>query len=87
MKTLVNRARAWAELGRAEDALRDAKTAVDVDAKHTGAWRRLAECYEALREWEAAESAWDVWGRLSGSEEEARRRIGRMGGWTRWFGR
>lgn len=75
VSTLCNWSKALAAMGDAKHALNVANDAIDCDPSRSAAWRRKAEAHQLAGELDAASSAWTVWGRLTGRQDEASRNI------------
>lgn len=76
--TLCNLSSALLLKGETGAALHAACEAVDRDTGRAAGWRRKAEAHAKLGEKEAAVEAWQIWGRLSGSDVEAEKQVRRL---------
>lgn len=63
------------------EALSLLNDALDVQPQCVSAWKWKARAHEGLRDFNMANSSWEMWGKLSGKSEEAKKQIRRFTGW------
>ncbi|CAN8069194.1 unnamed protein product [Agarophyton chilense] len=82
---LCNWAQSLVKISAHERALLLVNKAIEMQPENIAAWKWKAQAHEGLRQFHTAKQCWEMWGKLSGRIDEARKQINRFTGWRAWF--